>query len=336
MTTMTSPPVPTAEPATVRVTVAVPTYRRPEILRALLPLLLDQVLDVTSTPGSRYRADVLVVDNDPERSAAAVVDGFRGVRYVAEPTPGIAAVRNRALHEGAGSGVLAFIDDDERPADGWLRQLLETWAATGAAAVAGRVLTEYDGELDPWIRAGDFFFRRTMPTGTEVDVAACGNLLLDLDQVRGYGVRFEPGLGLGGGEDNLFSRQLVRAGGRMLWCDESAVVDHVPAERMTRAWVRFRARSHGNVTVTVDLWLASGPGARLRVRAGAAVRGALCVGGGAARWGWGLLSRSLRHQGRGARYFFRGLGMIGGACGLVDEEYSRSGHRWRRTRGSAR
>jgi hypothetical protein len=333
MTTISTEPA--TVPATVRVTVAVPTFRRPDDLRVLLPMVLDHVREV-GVAGSRYRADVLVVDNDPDRSAAAVVAGVPGVRYVAEPTPGIAAVRSRALDEAADARVLAFIDDDERPADGWLAHLLETWEATGAAAVAGRVLTEYAGELDPWIRGGGFFFRRRMPTGTEIDVAASGNLLLDLDQVRGFGLRFEPALGLGGGEDNLFSRQLVRAGGRMVWCDESAAVDQVPAERMTRAWARSRARSHGNVTVTVDLRLALGPRARLLVRAGAAVRGALCLGGGAARWGWGLLSRSVRHQGRGARYFFRGVGMIGGACGLVDEEYSRSGRRWRLTRGSAR
>jgi succinoglycan biosynthesis protein ExoM len=334
--TSTLPAVPEAVPGTVRVTVAVPTFRRPDELRALLPMLLAHGREVSSRPGSRYSAHVLVVDNDPDRSAAAVVAEVPGVRYVAEPTPGIAAVRNRALDEAADARLLAFIDDDERPADGWLAHLLETWAATGAAAVGGCVLTEYAGELDPWIRAGDFFFRRRMPTGTQIGVAASNNLLLDLDQVRKSGVRFDGALGLGGGEDNLFSRQLARAGGHMVWCDESAVVDQVPAGRMTRPWVRSRSCSHGNVTVTVELLLARGARARLLVRSRAAVRGVLCLGGGAARWAWGLLSGSLRHQGRGARYFFRGTGMIGGACGLVYEEYARSGRRWRLARGSAR
>ncbi|MGY1673830.1 glycosyltransferase family 2 protein [Geodermatophilus sp. SYSU D00710] len=321
---------------TVRVTVAVPTFRRPDELRALLPLLLAQASEVSSAPDSRYLADVLVVDNDPERSAAAVVSGMVGVRYAAEPTPGIAAVRNRALDEAAGARVLAFIDDDERPAEGWLAHLLETWTASGAAAVAGVVLTEFAGQLDPWIRAGDFFSRRRMPTGTAIDVAASGNLLLDLDQVREAGVRFESALGLGGGEDNLFSRHLARAGGRMVWCDESAAVDHVPAARMTRAWVLTRACSHGNSTVLVDLRLTSGSRARLARRARGAARGVLCVGGGAARWGWGLLTRSRRHQARGLRYVFRGAGMIGGACGLTYQEYARSGRRWRPAPRSAR
>lgn len=336
MTTLQTADAPAVAPGTVRVTVAVLTYRRPVDLRAVLPMLLDQVREVSATPGRRYLADVLVVDNDPERSAEAVVAGFAGARYAAEPTPGIAAARNRALDEAADARLLAFIDDDERPADGWLAHLLGTWAASGAAAVSGRVLAEYAGELDPWIRAGEFFVRRRMPTGTEIDVAACNNLLLDLDQVRFFGVRFESALGLSGGEDTLFTRQLVRAGGRMLWCDESAALDQVPVERMTRAWVLSRAWSHGNGSVLLDLYLTRHPLARVVVRIRGVGRGLLRIAGGAARWAWGLLARSLRHQARGQRAVCRGAGMVGGACGLGYLEYARSGRRWQLARAAAR
>ena len=205
---------------TVHVTVAVPTYRRPDDLRAVLPLLLAQAREA----GGRYTADVLVVDNDPEGTGAAVVHELAAddLRYVAEPTPGIAAVRNRAIDEAAGSTLLAFIDDDERPAAGWLAALLRTWSATGAAGVVGRVRAEYvAGELDPWIAAGGFFARRSLPTGSAVTVAATSNLLLDLGQVRDLGVRFDPALGAGGGEDTLFTRSLARSGGRLVWCDEA-------------------------------------------------------------------------------------------------------------------
>jgi succinoglycan biosynthesis protein ExoM len=323
---------------TVRVTVAVPTFRRPDDLRTLLPSLLDQAREVRAGTAGRYAVDVLVVDNDPDGGAATTVAEVPAaeLRYVHEPTPGIAAVRNRALTEAADATLLAFIDDDERPEPGWLTALLDTWSVTGAAAVSGVVLAEYAGELDPWIRAGDFFVRRRMPTGTPIDVAACGNLLLDLVQVRAFGLRFEPALGLGGGEDTLFSRALVRAGGRMVWCDESAAVDRVPAERMTRAWVLTRAWSHGNAAVLTELRLTSGAAARLRVRVAGLTRGLLRVGGGALRWCWGLLRRSDRHQARGLRALLRGAGMVGGACGLVFEEYARSGRRWRLARGGSR
>lgn len=313
--------------AGVRVTVAVPTFRRPAELADLLPRLLEQVAEVSAA--GRYSAEVLVIDNDPSGSAAAVAAGRPGVRYVCEARPGIAAVRDRALDEAAGSRLLAFIDDDERPCEGWLAALLGTWAASGAAAVSGRVLAEYSGPVDPWILAGRFFVRRRLPTGTGIDVAATGNLLLDVAQVRAAGTRFQSSLGLAGGEDTLFSRSLVAAGRRMVWCDESAVVDRVPAERMTRRWVLTRAWSHGNATVLTELRLTAGHAARLRVRARGLGRGVLRLGGGAVRWASGIVLRSPRHQARGARALFRGAGMVGGALGVIYEEYARDGRTWR-------
>ncbi|MCW2742166.1 MAG: hypothetical protein JWR45_2588 [Blastococcus sp.] len=322
----------------VRVTVAVPTYRRPADLGELLPMLCQQAREVTGAAGRRYVCDVLVVDNDADRSAAPVVGGFAdlGVRYAAEPTPGIAAVRNRALDEAAGSRLLAFIDDDERPREKWLDHLLGTWEATGAAAVSGRVLAEYAGPLDPWLEAGQFFVRRSLPTGTDIDIAATGNLLLDLDQIRATGTRFATTLGLGGGEDTLFSRTLARAGRRMVWCDEAEIVDQVPLERMNRAWVLTRAWSHGNAAVLTDLRLTGGTLPRLALRVRGVVRGLLRLAGGTLRWTWGLLCRSPRHQARGLRAASRGAGMVGGALGVVYQEYARSGRRWSLARVSSR
>ena len=315
-------------PGTIRVTVAVPTFRRPEEVRSLLPMIEQQV----DALAGNYAVDVVVIDNDPARTAEDVVRALPGVRYVVEPQPGIAAVRNRALQEASASQVLSMIDDDERPGPGWLQHLLDTWQATGAAAVCGRVLTEFAGDLDPWLRAGDFFGRRSLPTGTELAVAATGNLLLDLDQVRAAGIRFDASLGFAGGEDTLFSRTLVRSGRRIVFCDESTVVDQVPLERMTRSWVLTRAWSSGSNALLTDLRLRPGRRARAAVRVGGVGRGILRVGGGSLQWSWGALARSQRHRARGVRAVVRGAGMIGGALGIAYQEYVRGGSRWRRVR----
>lgn len=311
------------------VTVAVPTFRRPEDLRALLPQLLAQAAELTADSGGRYDVEVLVVDNDPDGSAAQTVAELAapGLRYAHEPQPGIAAVRNRALDEAAGARVLAMIDDDELPHPGWLAHLVHTWEDTGAAAVAGRVLAAYQGRLPDWVAAGDFYERFTMPTGTRVGTAAAGNLLLDVDQVRQAGVRFATDLGTGGGEDNLFSRTLVRAGGTIVWCDESVAVDQVPAARMTRRWVLTRSWSHGNASVLTDLRLAAGPAERVGVRARGLARGLGRIALGGLRWAAGLLLRSHRHQSRGARTLLRGAGMVGAVLGVVYREYARPGER---------
>ena len=307
------------------VTVAVLTFHRPEKLRRGLALIVEQVERLNADAGGKFSADVVVIDNDPAGSAGPVSTsiGSEHVRYVVEPEPGISAGRNRALDETADRDLLVFIDDDEQPLEGWLAALLDTWSGTRAAAVMGRVVSKFEGELDPWVAAGEFFRRRRMKTGTEITVAAAGNLLLDLNQVQALGVRFDNNLGLSGGEDTLFSRMLVQRGGRMVWCDESVADDYVPADRVTRAWVRNRAWSHGNTASVIDLYLADGPARRLRMRATIAGRGALRIAGGLCRYAFGRATRSYRHQGRGLRTAGRGAGMLLGAAGLVYQEYAR-------------
>ena len=304
-----------------RVTVAVLTHRRVEFLRNLLPLLLAQAAEVAA---DGHSAAVLVVDNDPAAGARDTVlqaGAADRLRYVAEPTPGIAAARNRALEEAAGSDLLVFIDDDERPHSGWLRALLATQATTSAALVAGAVVSEFDGALDPWLSAGAFFARRRLPTGTRIDVAATNNLLLDLRQLPGT-ARFDPAFGLSGGEDTLFTRQLAARGLLLVWCDEAVVTDWVPRDRMTRAWVLRRAFSSGNSRAAVQLALAGGVRERAVGRVLALGWAAPRVAGGVLRWLLGRVTGRVGWQAHGLRTAARGAGMAAGAVGHKYLEYA--------------
>lgn len=309
-----------SEPGTATLTIAVLTYRRPDDLAAVLPLLVDQCRSVTPR-----RAEVLVVDNDPAGGAAAVAAGWanRGpVRYAHEPRPGIAAARNRALDEAADSARLAFIDDDERPGPGWLADLLRVQEAEECAGVVGPVVSRFAVDPEPWIAAGEFFRRRRLPTGTSVDVAATNNLLLDLARVRAHGVRFDERFGLSGGEDTLFTRSLVEAGERLVWCDQAVVTDVVPPGRLTRSWVLRRAFSSGNGNALVDAELHPGwPGLGRRARR--LGDGLVRVTGGGARAVLGTVLRSPAHQAKGARTAARGAGMISGVAGYRYGEYRR-------------
>lgn len=308
-----------------RLSVAILTYRRPVDLAAALPLIIEQAMQLNATSAVNISADVLVIDNDPALSAKPVVDALDSglVRYVSEPVPGISAARNRALDESLNRDVLVYIDDDERPQPAWLESLVNTWTETMAAGVMGRVVSEFDGELDSWVAAGSFFTRRSMTTGTPIKVAAAGNLLLDLGQVREFGVRFHEDFGLSGGEDTLFSRQLVAAGGSIVWCEESVATDQVPAARATRAWVLRRAWSHGNSASLVELHLSTGSVDRLILRTLLIGRGGIRVAGGAMRWVFGVVTRRDRHEARGLRTAFRGAGILAGALGIVYREYAR-------------
>ncbi len=302
-----------------RVTIAVLSFRRPDDLRAALPLLVQQLTTVA------WDGDVLVIDNDPEASARQTVAEMaeHAVRYVHEPTPGIAAARNRALDECADSDVLVFIDDDERPTPAWLSSLLSTYERLRPAAVVGPVTSEFAHEPDPWIVAGGFFSRRGEPTGSVAVVAATNNLLLDLRAVRDLELRFDLRYGLTGGSDNLFTRQLVTRGGRMVWCAEAVVIDVVPVERLTRSWVVRRTYRMGNGTALVERDLARSRGGSAAAVARLLASGLVRVIGGLSRMLVGVVGGSMHQRASGARNLARGAGLITGAIGFTYAEYAR-------------
>ena len=305
----------------IAVTIGVPTYRRPELLAALLRALPDRI---AACAGLGVDVEVLVVDNDPAASARAVAASAPlPVRYVVEPTPGIVAARNRLLDECADRDLLAFIDDDEVPRPGWLSELVRTWHATDADAVMGRVIAVFDVDVDPWLLASGTFRRPPRPTGTVLPVAAAGNLLLDLRSVRRLGVRFDPSLGLGGGEDTLFTRELVGRGARIVWCNESETEDLVVAARLTRAWAAQRAFSSANAGTRIALKLTNGRLRRGLLRVRAFVGGIARIVVGALRRAFGAVTSNITHHARGTRLIHRGRGTIAAALGHRYDEYRR-------------
>lgn len=306
-----------------KVVVAVVTYRRPDDLAQLLPLLDRQRAEVEA--GSPWWVRLLVIDNDPRGCAETVCadSGLAALQYVREPVPGIAAARNRALQEAGGDDVLVFIDDDERPGPGWLHQLLATFARTGRVGVAGPVVSTFGAPLHPWVIAGRFFDRRRHATGTLVDVAATNNLLLDLHRVRASGVTFDLAFGLSGGSDTLFVRRLGRAEGPLVWCDEAVVTDVVPPTRCRRTWVVRRAFRAGNSWSRATLALEGTVTRRACSRAILSAAGLARIFGGLARLIAGSLTRDVGRQARGTRTVLRGAGILSGAWGYTYLEYRR-------------
>lgn len=300
--------------------VGVLTYRRPDTLAKLLAALPEQI----SAASELVSARVLIVDNDAAGSAREVVAAAPGVRYVLEPTPGIAAARHRCLTEAGDADLLAFMDDDELPEPDWLRLMVQTWFDYDRpAGVAGSVLPGYVEPPDDWIVAGGFFVRKRPPTGTPLPGAATSNLLIDLGQVRELGLQFDRRLGLRGGEDTLFTTELVARGRRIVFCREAAVVDQVPADRATRAWVLRRSWHHGGTATYLDLLRADSPAKRIRVRLRRFFGGVgrWFAGQGAALVG--LARRDIGRHARGLRMRERGSGMARAALIVLPPEYQR-------------
>ena len=336
------------------VTIAMLTYRRNEYLAQVIPHLLEQVAEFS---GPNKSAGILIIDNDPQGGARAVVESAQEVEaaqmaeraksagaaelpevsrlaYVHEPEPGIVAGRNRALDRAHGTNALVFIDDDEIPAPGWLTALVNTWRSQGSAAVTGPTPPAFEVDPSPWVSASGAFDSWEAADGAQVPSADTGNLLLDLRLIERLGLRFDPRYGLTGGEDSLFTRQLTRAGGVIRFAAGAVVTKRVPAARATRAWVLERSLRSGSswARVRIDTvkpadGSAAGVLARLGLRLGYGAKGLAkaCVDG--LRAGVARLRGDVSAQARYEVSSRGGLGMVMGALGMHVREYGRPRNR---------
>ncbi len=301
-----------------RVALAVLTYRRTGLLANLIPRLLAQLDEIDA-----HDPVLIVVDNDPDRSAQATVKSVTGrLRYVAEPQPGLSAARNRALAEASDYELLAFIDDDEVPEPGWLRALVGTYLDTRATAVVGPVRSLPQQPLSDWLEGSGMFASVDAQTGSPRRGLAAGNLLLDLSWLRQREIHFDPRFGLTGGEDSMLGQTILSRGGSIVWSAEAVVSEYVPVLRLTRAWVLARASRFGESWARGRLidqpW-----GTALARRVCYAARGAVRVVRGRVLALWWKTRSNQRRCAAAEVDSAGGRGLLRGAFGANTDEYGR-------------
>lgn len=229
-----------------RVDVLICTYRRPKQLLATLD-------GVARAACGLAQVRIIVVDNDLHLSARGpCLRWSMGAQlplvYLSQPVQNISMTRNMAL-DNADAQWIAMIDDDEVPDENWLRNLLDTARRHDADAVFGPVISIFAPDAPAWATQGSLFQRKRFPTGSVVPAreARTGNVLLRRSSLAQGGFRFDPALGLSGGEDSAFFACLCRSGWRMIWCDDALVSEDTPSSRTRLAWVLKRGFRIGSV-----------------------------------------------------------------------------------------
>jgi glycosyltransferase involved in cell wall biosynthesis len=305
------------------IAIGVPTWRRLDGLARLIDGLATLRFERVPRPA----CTLIVVDNDPLGSAAPVIESARRrlgfpVISAVEPTPGLAAVRNRLLDLiPADAAALALIDDDEVPEPGWLDALLVERARTGAAIVAGRVEPHFPAPVPAWVTEGALFRAARQRTGTFTRRGGSCNCLIDARVFRQFGLRFADAYGETGGEDTHFFWRAAALGEPIVWCDEAVVVEWIPPERATVRWLLRREYREGGTVALVERDLGASTMRRLERMA----RGAARIGQGVVQAGISppvgprLTARAVQ----GAKLVARGAGMIAGVLGVRFREYAR-------------
>lgn len=306
--------------------ICVPTFQRNDPLAELLAMLQEQG---HPAPG-QLDVSILVIDNNPDgrartvAGAADLANAVYPVVYVHEDRPGVAHVRNRALAECSSDDFLAFIDDDELPAPGWLSALWRQKEESGAAAVFGSVEARFEGMPPDWMVRGDFHSKRVDADGPRAKPGGTDNCLIDLSVVRHHRLCFDTKLSLVGGEDTLFFDALLRQGERLADAAGAVTYERVPPGRDTLDWLNRRWRRTG---MTDALMIAGrrGGGGLSRLRAGLDGVIRVAAGAGLVSAAW-LASGARMSEGVARRLytFQRGLGMVDYARGRLVLEYDRS------------
>lgn len=227
------------------IAVCICTLKRPQLLSRTLAQLAKQKSE------GLFSYSIIVADNDSMGSAQPVVAEFSAntslpVTYCIEPQRNIALARNRALQH-AESDLIAFIDDDEFPAEDWLCNLFKLYKATGADGVLGPVKPYFETEPPQWVSRGKFFERPTHPTGYRMgwEQSRTGNLLFRRDILNSLEIPFRPEFGMAG-EDMDFFRRAMERGGSFVWCNEAVAYEVVPVSRCTRSYLLKRALLRGS------------------------------------------------------------------------------------------
>lgn len=204
-----------------RVSVVVPTYRRPELVTRCLESLVAQSMDPRAY-------EVLVVDDGHDRETMMAVQavaarhaGTHAIRYLRPPNGRGPAVARNCGWRFARAGIVAFTDDDTIPDRDWLAQGVAA-LGDGVDAVAGRVRVPLaSGDASGPVRPTD---HELMTQGLERAEFVTANAFVRqtaLAAVGGFDARF----GRAWREDSDLQFSLMQRNSRIVRSD-AAVVEH--------------------------------------------------------------------------------------------------------------
>jgi succinoglycan biosynthesis protein ExoM len=300
-----------------RIIVAICTYKRNDPLRTLL----DALVEVAAASRERARVGVVVVDDNPDRRAEAVVADFEsafdcGIRYRASGKANISIARNLAVNTALeDADWVAMVDDDCEPAPDWLNAYLDVLEATGADCATGAMNLRVPDGSPKWMTDQPFFddIRFDFEDRAPMDLAATNNSIIRAQFLRDHPeIRFEPRYGKLGGEDMVFYRTAHAAGLEIRFAKHAGVWGNEPADRATFKHLVLYRFWLGNSMYVTNAHFGAGK-LRLFLRGGKTSARAMLrpisrlLRGNRPQWRYGVAS------------FATGIGQMAGAAGFRKE-----------------
>jgi glycosyltransferase involved in cell wall biosynthesis len=238
-------------------TIAIPTHNRAATLRQTLA----SVARLSISQG--IEADCVVIDNASNDDTAAIVEDFARdaaipTRRVMEPRLGSSFARNRAVDE-TRAEFLFFVDDDAIAEPNWATELLSDLRQRNLDVACGMVLPQWSSPPPAWL-GPSLWVKLAVHDRPIIEASApqsvetlanyfSANVGFRRSAFDRFG-KFREDLGVVGGnpmsgEDTELFARIIARGGRIGFAPRAIVHHMIPAERMTRSYLRRKSFAYG-------------------------------------------------------------------------------------------
>lgn len=253
-----------------RLTVLICTHNRAALVARTL-----ESLQSAERPGG-WTVDILVVANactddthvllERESAHTANDPSLLPLRWLPEPNPGKAHALNAAIPLVRSSELVAFVDDDQRVAPGYLVaacRAADAWPEF--TLFCGRIVPDWDGSEPRWVHTEGRYAIRPRPVPqsgwgdearelTPSDGLPGGGVLAlrggVFDRVGPFSTRLGPrGHDLGGSEDADFLERAFALGERCRYVPDMLQYHHVDPERLRFTYVLRKAFARARAEV---------------------------------------------------------------------------------------
>jgi len=226
-----------------------------------LPECFDHLLQCQQVEAIEW--EIIVVDNNSTDNTRAVVERYAAdtslnISYAFEAKQGLSNARNHGISLATGTWI-AFIDDDIRVCDKWLKTLFDTFIKNDCDAVGGRIHIESPQSLPRWISPDMYGFLGHQDFGPEphkmdgIDESPFGgNMAVHRRVFEKIGV-FDTTMGRSGegntkeelfkGEETDFFERLADSGGSFFYHPDLLVLHKILPYQLK---MRFFLTLHNN------------------------------------------------------------------------------------------
>jgi hypothetical protein len=156
----------------------------------------------------------------------------------------IYAIENKFTH-------LGFIDDDAKPDENWLINMVKILKETNVEVVTGPQVPIFPVNTSGFYRNAKVYKERELVNRATCTWAATNNVIFDVNFASVHGLLFSEDMKTGGSDKEFFSRY-TQVGGKIVWAKDAVVKEYVELNRINFKWAIKRTYRFGGTGYRIE------------------------------------------------------------------------------------